>query len=281
MSPKSGCTRSMKRMQLVVVSFLIVGLYAADPPTIKEGLWSIHTTSIDNPGNKKSEGTALFAATIKYDNRIRQQSENKQKQICKTFTETSTGNTLTAESECNVRGSVAKSKTVTTFSGDSSIHAETHATYTPAMFGTAESTLILEQKYVCACPAGVEPVKFRSIPTPAGLGASVGRDLPFPSGRMSEGSNINLGPSSFVRCICHPFSIRGELRHVCTRIAGKPSFRRFIRTIGTNLKNGALAIPEQDEFTVRRPRRVLDRLLRRVNNLFRLCARRFPDTKPG
>jgi hypothetical protein len=150
----------MKRMLLAVVPFLIVALYAADPPAFKEGLWSIHSTSINNPGNKKVEGTRSICRTHEYDVRIRQEAEKKQKQTCKTFTEIPAGNTLTAESECNIQGSVAKSKTVTTFSGDSSIHSETHATYTPAMFGTAEFTMIQDQKYVGACPAGMEPGDF-------------------------------------------------------------------------------------------------------------------------
>jgi len=149
----------MKRMLLAGVSLIVV-LYAADTPAMKEGLWSIHTTSIDNPGNKKSEGTRSICRNHAYDLRVRQQAENKQKQTCKTFTETSAGNTFTTESECNVQGSVIKGKTVTTFSGNSSIHAETHATYTPALFGTAESTLIQDQKYVGACPAGMEPGDF-------------------------------------------------------------------------------------------------------------------------
>lgn len=156
----SGYTRSMTRIRLAAAaSFLIVALYAADPPAVKEGLWSIHTTSIDKPGNKKSEGTRSICRSHEYDVRIRQQSENKQKQICKTFTETSTGNTFTTESECNVQGSVVKGKTVTTFT-DASIHAETHATNTPPVFGTAESTVVLDQKYVGACPAGMEPGDF-------------------------------------------------------------------------------------------------------------------------
>jgi len=159
--PLNGYTRSMMRILFAnAASLLIFAFYAADPPVVKEGLWSIHTTSIDNPGNKKSEGTRSICRNHDYDVRIRQLSEKRQKQICKTFTESLAGNTLTVESECNVQGSVMKGKTVTTFSGDSSIHAETHATYTPAVFGTAAMTMIQDQKYAGACPAGMEPGDF-------------------------------------------------------------------------------------------------------------------------
>jgi hypothetical protein len=147
----------MKRMLLAPVCFFIAALYAADPPAVKEGLWSIHTTSIDNPGNKKNEGTRSICRSHEYDMRLRRQTEAKQKQICKTFNENLSGNSLTAESECSVQGSVIKSKTVTTFSSDTSIHSETHSTFTPALFGNAESTMIQDQKYAGACPAGMEP----------------------------------------------------------------------------------------------------------------------------
>jgi len=150
----------MLRILLALAPLLTLTSYAANLPAVKEGLWSIHTTSINNPGNKRSEGTRSICRTHEYDVRIRQQSENKQKQTCKTFTETSTGNTFVTETECTVQGSVAKGKTVTTFSSDSSIHAETHASYTPPVFGTAESTIILDQKYVGACPAGMDPGDF-------------------------------------------------------------------------------------------------------------------------
>lgn len=132
-------------------------LFAADAPAMKEGLWSIHTTSIDNPGNRKTEGTRSICRNHAYDVRIRQQTEQKQKQICKSYKESVSGNTLTTESECSVQNSVIKTKSVATFSGDSSIHAETHGTYTPALFGTAETTIIVDQKYTGACPAGMQP----------------------------------------------------------------------------------------------------------------------------
>lgn len=149
----------MKR-NLPVAAFLVsLAVYAADPPVVKEGLWSIHTTSIDNPGNKKSEGTRSICRNHEYDLRIRQQTEKKQKEICKTYTENFSGNTLTTESECSVQGSVVKGKTVATFSGDT-IHAETHSTYTPALFGNAESTMIQDQKYAGPCPTGMEPGDF-------------------------------------------------------------------------------------------------------------------------
>lgn len=143
----------------LLVSF---ALPAADAPAIKEGLWSIHTVSIDNPGNKRTEGTRSLCRNHAYDARIREQAEAKEKQICKPVARTSSNNGFTEESECNVQGSVATSKVVTTFTGDTSIHSETHVTYKPALYGTAEMTMVMDQKYAGACPAGMEPGDFMS-----------------------------------------------------------------------------------------------------------------------
>lgn len=148
----------MKRTLPAAIA-LAFAVYAADPPAVKEGLWSIHTTSIDNPGNKKTEGTRSICRTHDYDSRIRQRGQQQQKQSCKTYSENASGNTYTVESECAVQGSTISSKGVTTFS-DTSSHSETHATYNPPLYGTAETTIIQDQKYTGPCPAGMEPGDF-------------------------------------------------------------------------------------------------------------------------
>jgi hypothetical protein len=53
-----------------------------------------------------------------------------------------------------VGSTVIDSKGTATFQGDSAAHSETHATYSPAMAGLSETTMIMDQKYVGACPAG-------------------------------------------------------------------------------------------------------------------------------
>lgn len=149
-------------MKRTVRAALLVSLalYAADAPAMKEGLWSIHTVSIDNPGNKRSEGTRSLCRNHAYDARIRALAETKQKQSCKPAARTSSANGFTEESECTIQGSVITSKAVTTFTGDTSFHSETHGTYKPALYGIAEMTMIMDQKYLGACPAGMEPGDF-------------------------------------------------------------------------------------------------------------------------
>ena len=72
------------------------------------------------------------------------------------ISESNTGGTITTENECTVGNSVLKTKSIATLSGDTA-HSETHTTYTPAMYGTSEGTMVMDQKYLGACPAGVEP----------------------------------------------------------------------------------------------------------------------------
>ncbi|HVR24953.1 MAG TPA: hypothetical protein VMU26_16705 [Candidatus Polarisedimenticolia bacterium] len=42
------------------------------------------------------------------------------------------------------------------YTGDTSAHSETLATYTPALGGVSETTMIMDQKYVGSCPAGAQ-----------------------------------------------------------------------------------------------------------------------------
>ena len=56
-----------------------------------------------------------------------------------------------------IGGTVLDTKGTVVFQGDTSAHGEDHTTYTPAMNGISESTMIQDQKYVGSCPAGQQP----------------------------------------------------------------------------------------------------------------------------
>jgi len=146
----------MNKRILCSTVLLAAGVFAADPPAMKEGLWSIHTVSTDQPGDKKTEGTQKLCRNHAYDDRVRAMAAQQSAKSCKAPIESSSGGTITTETECTVAGSVLKTKGVVTFNGDSA-HSETHTTYTPAMYGMTETTMVMDQKYLGACPAGVEP----------------------------------------------------------------------------------------------------------------------------
>jgi hypothetical protein len=67
------------------------------------------------------------------------------------------GSKYVFESECVHAGSTMHSKGTRTFNGYISVHTEKTTTFAPPMDGIAETTLIMDEKYVGACPAGMQP----------------------------------------------------------------------------------------------------------------------------
>ena len=128
---------------------------ATNHPDLKEGLWSVHTQNIDNPGNKKSEGNFTLCRSHASDQAV--EARVKEMKGCTKSNESFEGNKYSIEMHCTVASTVIETKGSTTFSGDTSTHTESHATYTPALGGISESTMIQDQKYIGACPAGVQP----------------------------------------------------------------------------------------------------------------------------
>ena len=146
----------MKRMLVCAAVALVLPIAnAANPPELREGLWSVHTQSIDNPGNKKSEGTYTLCRDHAYDQSIRAKAKNMKG--CTKISESFEGGKYSSEMHCVVAGTVVESKGITTFQGDTSTHSETHASYTPPLGGISEMTMIIDEKYVGGCPAGAQP----------------------------------------------------------------------------------------------------------------------------
>jgi hypothetical protein len=149
----------MKRTKMLVYIggiLLPLGIaLAANAPSLKEGLWSVHTVTINNPGNQKSEGTVSICRSHAYDESVEALAKNMKG--CTTISESFEGGKRSVDMRCTVATSVIETKGKTTFDGDTSAHSEIHATYTPAMAGISEMTMIQDQKYVGSCPAGVQP----------------------------------------------------------------------------------------------------------------------------
>ncbi|MGO9229355.1 MAG: DUF3617 domain-containing protein [Bryobacteraceae bacterium] len=146
----------MKRLLIcAAVAAVLPIANAANPPEVKEGLWSVHTKSIDSPGNKKSEGTYTLCRDHAYDQSIRAKAKNMKG--CTKVSESFEEGKYSSEMHCVVAGTVVESKGTTTFQSDTSTHSETHATYTPPMGGISEMTMIMDQKYVGGCPGGAQP----------------------------------------------------------------------------------------------------------------------------
>ncbi len=128
---------------------------AADRPDVKEGLWSSQTQTIDNPGNKRGGGLMTICRSHAYDEYVKGLAAAMPG--CDKPNEQVSGHTLTTALRCTVANTVIDTKETATFQGDTAVHSETHATYTPPLYGVSESTMIVDQKYLGSCPADMQP----------------------------------------------------------------------------------------------------------------------------
>ena len=140
----------------IALMFIAVAVRAADPPPLKEGLWSIHTVTNEQPGNKKTEGTRSICRNHAYDERVRALGKT-QTAACKIHTENYSGQKYESESECVMQGTTIHTKGTATSNGENAAHSESTTTYNPAFGGISSMTMIMDQKYVGSCPAGMEP----------------------------------------------------------------------------------------------------------------------------
>ncbi len=140
---------------VIAALLLVIGIASAiDKPEMKEGLWSMHRQTIDNPGNKKTESDSTICRNHAYDKHVESQEMPKG---CTTINESLQSGKYVLETRCTIAGTVIESKGTTTFNSDTAAHSESHATYTPAMRSVSETTMIMDSKYVGSCPAGVQP----------------------------------------------------------------------------------------------------------------------------
>lgn len=146
----------MKKSVMALLAALpwTVAALAADAPQLKEGLWSIHSRDLEMPGNRHTEFTSTLCRS--HDSDRETQEKSKHTKDCVTVKETLRANELTSESRCTIHGSIIESHSTTLFLGNAT-HTEVHVTYTPALHGVTHSTLVQDQKYLGACPAGAEP----------------------------------------------------------------------------------------------------------------------------
>jgi hypothetical protein len=78
------------------------------------------------------------------------------KQMCAKNDIRRDGNRMYGEAECKLGESTMKSKSVTTFTGDTAYRTEVKATYEPPFMGRSSATTAIDAKWTGACPAGVK-----------------------------------------------------------------------------------------------------------------------------
>jgi hypothetical protein len=139
----------------LVVVLPISGAHAAHPPKIQEGLWEVHVQTLENPGNKKAEFTYKLCRDHAFDKRA--DAQVKKAKNCTTTIESIGADRYSAASRCTAAGIVIVSKGLSIYQSATSTHSETVATYSPAFYGRTDQTMIQDQHYVGACPAGLKP----------------------------------------------------------------------------------------------------------------------------
>ncbi|MGA3213050.1 MAG: DUF3617 family protein, partial [Terriglobales bacterium] len=135
----------MNKMLILVAGALLLPLaYAIDYPEVREGLWSIRTQTSNNLSPKMDDGTSTVCRDHAYDKSVQALAKATMKD-CTTVSESVQGGKYTSEVRCVIAGTTVDTKGTTTYQGDTS-HSETHATYTPAMQGLKEMTMIMDSK---------------------------------------------------------------------------------------------------------------------------------------
>jgi hypothetical protein len=146
-------------MQRVVLALGVTGfallLAATDPPPVKEGLWSVHTETVNNPTGKKSEGSYTLCRDHAFDEQMR--AAEKSMKGCSTVSENFQDGNYSSEIQCKMGATTIDSKGTTVFKGDTAIHSETHTSYSPAIGGVTESTTVMDSTYSGSCPEGTQP----------------------------------------------------------------------------------------------------------------------------
>src|ERR1035438_852870 len=110
--------------------WLLIGIAnASDPPELKEGLWSVHTQSTDNPGSNKSDGTYTLCRNHAFD----QSGLAIAKSVkgCTTVSESFQGGKGSKETRCVAAGSVIASKETYTRSEERRVGKECRSRWSP------------------------------------------------------------------------------------------------------------------------------------------------------
>ena len=107
---------TMAKLVLALAALVVSAASAADLPNVKEGFWTVHTQTVDNPGAKKSEGTYSLCRDHAFDQAATARA--KSVKSCTTVSEHFQAGKYSVEMHCTVAGSVIETKGVTTFQND-------------------------------------------------------------------------------------------------------------------------------------------------------------------
>jgi hypothetical protein len=146
----------MKKLLLLALGpalLLAVANAQSTAPTLKEGYWSFQ---IKTSANDPDSAVTKICRSHAYDNYANALAKPTTA-ACKTLSDSASGGKRTVDMECKMESTAIRTKSVTTMTGDTAFHSESHVTYTPPIHGESESMVIIDEKYLGACPAGIVP----------------------------------------------------------------------------------------------------------------------------
>ena len=127
----------------------------AEMPRLKAGLWGMST--LQPQAQDKPAQAMKFCADDATQKEMMEFSQGMQRQLCSRYDVRNEGGRFITESQCKFGATIATSRSVSTFSGDSAYRTEVRVAYDPPHAGQKETVLSLEGKYLGACPAGMMP----------------------------------------------------------------------------------------------------------------------------
>ena len=129
--------------------------WAGHPPKLKEGLWDVRGQRLEMPGNKRSEFSYKLCRDHAYDKAA--EAQLKDVKGCTTAIKDEGDGKFSSASSCTVSGTTIVSNGMTQYLSDKIIHSETHASFSPALNGKTEESLLEDQQYLSKCPATMRP----------------------------------------------------------------------------------------------------------------------------
>lgn len=162
----------MRPFLLFVILLLVANTALADQlPQRKPGLWQVTMSMQGKPVPSTVSRLCIDAAT---ESALGAVGLSASKEMCSEYDVQVSGNTATIDTTCRFGQSTQTAHSVMTFSGDSSYRTDIHAHYEPPLFKEADTEMIIDGKWLGACPADMNPGEMIG---PGGLKMNLGGAL--------------------------------------------------------------------------------------------------------
>lgn len=146
----------MRAVALLAAAACTLPALAQDYPKLKPGQWEITirtAAGAESPPPRKS--TMCTDEAMQQD--MMKMGTGAAREMCSKNDMKRDGNRILATAECRFGESKVTSRSVMTFTGDTAYRTEITAVYDPPQYGTKESRITLDGKYVGPCRDGMVP----------------------------------------------------------------------------------------------------------------------------